>query len=170
MSKRFGRQQKKKLKQQIEQQERALSYKDDRISDLNLATQRAQDVIAAVRRVNPHFPALEEVSEIAANLKYYTYETRKSTPCTPYSDTTTCFDEAFTINHVDLHTLEVNLQECREFGDSVLFMVNAGNERYHMKLSNSALHTISDKQLSNYLAKEFLQAIREKMNEQQRRY
>lgn len=87
MSKRFGRQQKRKLKHQMEQQERELTLKDRRIGELNGTTRKAEEVLSVIRKINPHFPALEEVSELSKDMQSIALD-RQSSPtmyCNQYN-------------------------------------------------------------------------------------
>lgn len=166
MSKRFGRQQKKKLKQQLEQQDNLLTRKEWRISELNGATRKAEEVLAVIRNINPHFPALEEVTQISKEMQHIALEEKSSSNlyCNEYNPTPN-FDEAHTINYVNLHTLEADLAKCPIFGDSVMFGVDVGGNRMQYKLSSMAIRGMSDKQLSELLAREFLYIIRRNGNE-----
>ena len=165
MSKRFGRQQKKKLKQQLEQQDNLLTRKEWRISELNGATRKAEEVLAVIRNINPHFPALEEVTQISKEMRCIALEKKSSyNPCCNEYPPTPDFDEAHTINYVNLHTLEADLAKCPIFGDSTMFSVNVGGGVLKLKLSNTAVHGMSDVQLSELLAREFLYAIRREKN------
>lgn len=152
MSKRFGRNQKRKMRSEIanliEQKKHIKAHCDY----LHGQTAKARDIVRIVSEINPDFPSIGSARRFDGDVYAKSYAQMPS--LVSYESALLEKDQIIEIDRINLNQLKVDLIDCREFGRNVMFETNCGNLRYCVSLSDEALSYISIDDLALQIARQ----------------
>ena len=147
MSKRFGRQQKKKMLQRIELQEFSYKMLSKEILDQRSTVNSAKEIVKIACRINPHTVAVPPV-HTRYNHDFYTH--RGIDPFVRLDGTMKA--EPVDIRRVQLFELETTLRH-DEFTNAVHVHTQIGDNRAAYRISREGLKYVSVDQIAMELAK-----------------
>ena len=145
MSKRYGRQQKRKAKAEIEMLNEMLKRRSDTIS-------KAANIIDIARKINPNSVCFDPKS-VGLGVDRYAIQRLNSQSFDLSTANQACTENAF-INVVDLYKLESNLEDS-DFNRSIHFHVRIGGNARGYSISKEGLRDVPIDFISNEIAKSF---------------
>lgn len=116
MSKRFGRKQKRKMRDEIKNLECLVASEREKTKAVCNQSAIAGRVIEMIRRINPHFPALE--NPLGVSQHCWRVEQSRQLMDVPLG---LSVNEPILMEYIDLYQLEAELAESDDFMRSVTF-------------------------------------------------
>lgn len=160
MSKRFGRNQKRKLREVLEIAQDSNTRLQSQVEYLKTVDRQALDIIAMVREINPDFPALRRArtfDQLRYNRETYIEGPVRYDP--NYAPSSNLID----ILHIPLEQLRVDLIGSEDFNRCVRFKYWIGDEWVY-SFSEEGLRYARNDSLHEYLMCKADEAVRQFLN------
>lgn len=152
MSKRFGRNQKRKMRAEISALIEMEKNVEAHCNYLRAQTAKARDIVRIVSEINPDLPSIGRARRFDGDVYAKSYA--KMPSAVSYDSALPEKDQIIEIDRINLNQLRVDLIDCREFGRNVMFETNCGNLRYCVSLSDEALSHISVDDMAIHIARQ----------------